>query len=110
MLNRKLEACYRTILLDDRGVKPNDYVQRSKKYDKHLGAKYFGLPEELCARAFEAFVQDAPIKNEFLVKGTLKSEEAKLGLYPEGEHRQQINAAFSAYFNHLGAVLKGVVN
>ena len=105
-LNEKLETCYRAILLDEAGLKPNDYVKRSRKYDKKIGADYFGLPEELCARAFEAFIQDAAIKNMFLVKGTVQSEEAKLGLYPEGEHRLRINTAFLAYFSHLGAVLK----
>ena len=105
-LNEQLEACYRTILLDQAGAKANDYVKRSKKYDRKIGAKYFGLPEELCARAFEAFIQDAAIKNMFIVKGTVQSEEAKLGLYPEGEHRLRINAAFSAYFNLLGGLLK----
>ncbi|MDN3639485.1 hypothetical protein QWY82_11785 [Simiduia curdlanivorans] len=105
-LNKQLVACYRTILLDETGTKPNDYVKRSKKYDRTIAAKYFGLPEELCARAFEAFIQDAAIKNMFLVKGTVQSEEAKLGLYPEGQHRLRINAAFSAYFGQLGAALK----
>jgi len=52
----------------------------------------------LCARAFEAFIQNAEIKNNFLVKGTKQSSEEKLGLYSVGEHRQQINEAFKDYF------------
>lgn len=105
-LNAHLEACYRTILLDEAGAKPNDYVKRSLKCDKKAGTEYFSLPEELCARAFEAYIQDAGFNNVFLVKGTVQSEEAKLGLYPQGEHRLRINKLFSTYFNHLGAALK----
>ncbi len=40
-----------------------------------------------------------------LVKGSRHSEEAKLGLYPAGEHRAGINHAFSEYFKILGAYL-----
>lgn len=105
-LNDLLVNCYRTILRDERGTKPNDYVKRCKAFDKEAGEKYFGLPEELCARAFEAFIQDAAIKNNFLVQGNLKSETAKLGLYPQGEHRLRINQTFSAYFVRLGQALQ----
>ena len=59
----------------------------------------------MTARAFEAFVQDAPIKNNFLVKGTKKSREAELGLYPSGSLRQRINQAFARYFSALGQAL-----
>ena len=54
----------------------------------------------------EAFIQDASIKNSFLVKGTLKSDEAKLGLYPQGHQRQATNHAFACYFSVLGAALR----
>lgn len=43
--------------------------------------------------------------NHFLVKGSRYSEEAKLGLYPEGEQRLAINDAFTEYFKLLGAYL-----
>ena len=67
---------------------------------------YYSQPEELCARAFEAFIQDAPCKNAFLVKGTKETEEARLGLYPQGEERARINAAFRGYFQSLGTALR----
>ncbi|WP_372973042.1 LPD1 domain-containing protein [Marinobacter sp.] len=53
---------------------------RSFALAKNAGVLYFSKPEELCARAFEAFVHDADCKNEFLVKGTRETDEA-------GRHR-----------------------
>jgi hypothetical protein len=74
--------------------------------DKALGQTYYSLPYEMCARAFEAFIQDSTIKNSFLVKGSKESEEARVGLYPQGEQRQRINRAFRSYFQALGQSLK----
>lgn len=105
-LNQRLQACYKAVLLNGAGTEPSDLFRQSAKADRAAGVQYFSLPEELCARAFEAFVQDAPCKNGFLVKGTLESEEARMGLYPQGEQRQTINAAFAAYFSALGRALK----
>ena len=105
-LNELLSLCYQTIILNEAGDAPSEYFKYSAQVDKKTKGYYFSKPEEMCARAFEAFIQDAPIKNNFLVKGTKQSEEAKLGLYPQGEHRLRINHAFKAYFNALGHVLK----
>jgi hypothetical protein len=74
--------------------------------DRELNSLYYSRPEEMCARAFEAFVQDQPICNHFLVKGTRSSKEAKLGLFPQGEQRQRVHQAFRDYFDLLGAGLK----
>lgn len=104
-LNQRLEACYKAILLNGAGTEPSDLFRQSIKADKAAGAHYFSRPEELCARAFEAFVQDADCKNEFLVKGTRESEEAAMGLYPQGEQRRIINATFRDYFATLGQAL-----
>ena len=73
--------------------------------DRTLGRVYYSQPEELCARAFEAFIQDAGISNNFLVSGTKATAEAQKGLYPMGEHRERINVAFMDYFSRLGAAL-----
>ena len=73
--------------------------------DKARGQLYYSKPEELGARALEAFVQDDSIKNQFLVKGTKNSPEAERGLYPQGEQRERINALFSDYFSTLGSAL-----
>jgi hypothetical protein len=105
-LNELLFACYQAILLDSSGNGVSDLFKTSAAEDRERGIIYYALPEELSARAFEAFIQDATIKNSFLVKGTVKSEEAKLGLYPQGPQRQRINQAFARYFSALGAALR----
>ena len=105
-LNDALFDCFRSVMLDDSGDSPSQQFQASAEADRHFGTLYYSQPEEMCARAFEAFIQDASIKNSFLVKGTLKSDEAKLGLYPQGHQRQATNHAFACYFSVLGAALR----
>jgi len=105
-LNDRLSRCFRAILLDQNGDDPSDLFRVSALTDKSLGTLYYSQPEELCARAFEAFVQDSGIRNNFLVKGTRASDEARAGLYPLGEQRERINAAFADYFHSLGAALR----
>lgn len=105
-LNDYLFRCFKTIMLSKDGSQPSELFQASVRMDKSLKTTYYSKPEELCARAFEAFVQDADISNNFLVSGTKATAEAQQGLYPRFEQRQQINAAFSDYFNALGRALK----
>lgn len=105
-LNQRLLACFHAILLHPNGQQPSALFTYSAAMDKAQGQLYYSKPEELCARAFEAFVQDATIKNHFLVKGTKTSPEAERGLYPQGEQRERINALFSAYFASLGSALR----
>jgi len=104
-INNRLVKCFQTILLSEDGEQPSDVFKQSVLVDKKMNSQYFSQPEEICARAFEAFVQDSTIKNEFLVKGTKESDEAKLGLYPRGDERQRINTAFQNYFSALGSAL-----
>lgn len=104
-LNELLRKCYQAVLVDATGNAPSELFRQSAAQDKRLGVVYYSLPEELTARAFEAFVQDASIKNGFLVTGTKQSEEAQLGLYPQGGQRERINAAFRQYFTLLGQAL-----
>lgn len=104
-LNQLLMECFKAILLQPAGEQPSELFQHSVQVDKKLGQLYYSKPEELCARAFEAFVQDATITNHFLVKGTKASPEAERGLYLLGAQREQINAAFSGYFSGLGKAL-----
>ena len=94
------------ILLNEATTGPSEYFLRAIEVDKAMEQEYYSLPEELCARAFESFIQDSKIKNHFLVKGTLESPEAKLGLYPLGQQRDAINQAFHRYFLRLGAALQ----
>lgn len=104
-LNDSLMRCFQAILLQPTGDQPSVLFQYSAQMDKQLGQLYYSKPEELCARAFEAFVQDAPLTNHFLVKGTKASPEAERGLYPQGEQRERINYAFDDYFGRLGRAL-----
>ncbi|MBT3146635.1 hypothetical protein Q4583_02170 [Neptunomonas phycophila] len=104
-LNDYLIACFKAILLDEQGDGPSDLFVASASMDKQLGQLYYSQPEELCARAFEAYVQDANVTNHFLVKGTKQSPEAKAGLYPAAEQRIRINQAFYQYFSVLGTLL-----
>ncbi|MBB5211880.1 CLCA_X family protein [Microbulbifer hydrolyticus] len=104
-INDRLFACFRAIMLDESGENPSAMFRASKAADKANGCIYYADPAEMCARAFEAFVQDASISNNFLVAGTKASEEAKAGLYPDGAHRARINRAFSEYFSLLGYAL-----
>lgn len=108
-LNDCLFGCFKAIMLDPSGEGPSELCRASVAMDKQLNSLYYSLPEEMCARAFEAFVQDQPICNHFLVKGSRSSKEARLGLFPQGEQRLQINCAFRAYFDRLGAALRRVV-
>lgn len=104
-LNERLSACFQAILLNEDGTAPSALFRASKKADAGLKILYYARPEELCARAFEAFVEDCEPRNSFLVRGTVYSDEAKAGLYPEGAQRQRINQAFQRYFESLGAAL-----
>lgn len=105
-INDLLFACFRAIMLDESGENPSELFRISCAADKANGCVYYSDPAEICARAFEAFVQDASISNNFLVSGTKATEEARMGLYPSGAHRQAINSAFEHYFFRLGSALR----
>ena len=104
-LNDLLFQCFRAVLLAPDGESPSEMFLASAAQDKRLGTLYYSRPEEMCARAFESWVQDAAITNHYLVKGTRQSPEAKLGLYPQGDDRKRCATAFEAYFRRLGASL-----
>lgn len=105
VLNDLLANCFNTILLSPDGTQPSELFLSSQKADQAMNVLYYAKPEELCARAFEAFVEDAAPTSSFLVKGSRQSDEAKAGLYPVGQHRQTINEAFEQYFTTLGKAL-----
>lgn len=104
-LNEQLSNCFRTILLNEDGTQPSDLFRCSQLADQQRDVLYYAQPEELCARAFEAFVEDSEPCNSFLVRGTAHSEEARAGLYPKGRQRQEINDVFRRYFESLGRAL-----
>ncbi|MBJ7536547.1 CLCA_X family protein [Marinomonas transparens] len=104
-LNTLLADCFKWIMLNEEGSEPSELFRCSAQADKRLKVVYYAKPEEMCARAFEAFIEDAQPASTFLVKGTRYSDEAKLGLYPQGQARQKINQAFNHYFCALGGAL-----
>jgi hypothetical protein len=104
-LNHLLGECFRQIMLSPDGQQPSELFRASAVIDQHMQVSYYSKPEEMAARSFEAFVQDAAIRNAFLVKGTKQSDEARLGLYPQGQQRESVNAAFQAYFSALAQAL-----
>lgn len=105
-LNQRLFDCYQAVLLDADGEQPSALFRASAQADRERGQLYYSQPEELCARAFEAFVEDASIDNHFLVRGSRHSAEARAGLYPQGAQRERIKQTYADYFGQLGAALK----
>lgn len=104
-LNRKLGSWFSKVFLSDDGNEPSDYVNQCAVADKTLKIYYYSQPQELTARAFEAAIQDHPIKNAFLVQGTKLSNEAKVGIYPLESLRQRSAIALFGYFSSLGKAL-----
>lgn len=104
-LTTRLFRCFEAILLNEDGTSPSDLFRASQAADKQQQTLYWARPEELCARAFEAFIEDRAPRDGFLVRGTRASEEARLGLYPVGAERERIAQAFMDYFSNLGRAL-----
>ncbi|WP_320823314.1 CLCA_X family protein [Reinekea sp.] len=104
-LNRLLFDCFQQIFYQPDSRAPSPMVVAAQRADRSSRERYYSLPVEMCARAFEAYVQDAPTKNTYLVKGTQQSAEAEQGLYPMGQQRERISRAFGQYFTTLGALL-----
>ncbi len=104
-LSHLLTRCFEAIMLSADGAEPSELFKNSQKADQTLGVLYYAKPEELCARAFEGFVEDARPMSQFLVRGSRHSDEAKAGLYPQGDQRARINDAFERYFHALGRAL-----
>ena len=103
-LCQQLARCYRIILLNDTGDGPSEFVERAMAQDKREGSLYWSKPEELCARAFESYIEDAGISNQFLAYGTRKASEG-FDPYPRGDQRALINQNLGEYFAALGASL-----
>ncbi|SDJ11873.1 hypothetical protein SAMN04488540_10556 [Ferrimonas sediminum] len=104
-LNRALSSLFNEVFApnnDDHG----DFVERALALDEQLGRRYFSLPTELMARAFEACIQAHPqIQNHYLVSGTQAGKMATAGAYPSPQHRHQIHCRLQDYFASLGKAL-----
>lgn len=103
-LNSRLCDCFTHMFLDEEN-NPSEYLQRSVQADRALNMYYYAMPQEVAARAFEACIQDAEIKNAFLVQGTKMTTEARLGIYPRDTLRNRLNNSFKLYFYQLGIAL-----
>lgn len=99
-----LSDLYQSILLDSDGLAPSDLVKRAVAADQADAQVYWSRPEELCARCFEAFIEDARIRNSFLANRT-RSPVRGYQVYPVGDERITISRAFERYFTLLGAAL-----
>jgi len=104
-LNLALIDCFKVIMLNPAGDEPSELFRASQQADQEYNILYYAKPEELCARSFEAFVEDVCPNNDFLVRGSRYSTEASRGLYPQGRQRERINQAFTIYFQQLGRAL-----
>ncbi|WP_028112321.1 CLCA_X family protein [Ferrimonas kyonanensis] len=104
-LNQRLSELFNAVFApdhDDHG----DFVERALALDDQLGRRYFSLPTELMARAFEACIQAHPqVRNHYLVNGTQAGKLAGAGAYPSSAHRQQIQCRLHDYFSPLGKAL-----
>lgn len=104
-LNTLLFNWFKCLFLTSQGNEPSEYIRRCAIADKSMKMYYFAQPQELAARAFEACIQDQHLKNTFLVQGTKQTVEAKVGIYPIEDHRDQSSENILLYFKHLGQAL-----
>ena len=82
------------------------FLNESQHMDSTQVGNYYSEPHEMLARAFEAYVSDnlkaKGIRSDYLVSHgkTQNAAYAAYGLkpFPEGEEREQINAAFDQFF------------
>ena len=105
-LNQELAKAFSVVFLNESKLTPSILVQQSIKADKAQEMYYYARPQEVSARAFERMIQEHPIKNNFLVSGTIKSKEALNGLYPSGEALEAIKYHLYGYFKGLSRSLQ----
>ncbi len=96
-----LTALYKGVFLDETNQKASSLVERSVRADRKNGQLYWSRPEEIGARAFESFIEDATLRNSFLASGTLPENDS-LGVYPNRLEREAISPLFERYFRLLG--------
>ena len=105
-LNQELAKAFSVMFLNETASRPSTLVQQSIKQDKAQNIYYYARPQEVSARAFERMIQEHPIKNSFLVSGTIKSKEAVNGLYPSGAALETIKYHLYGYFKGLSRSLQ----
>jgi len=97
---RKRFQAYRDIV--EACTTSSEFTRNASKIESQKGAaKYWSEPAELCARAFEAYIQDIledkNIYGQWLACGTRETDHKAKGMhpYPTGDDRERINAIFA---------------
>lgn len=106
-LNALLDQAFISLFLSADGSSESDYFRHCRKLDAQRQQLYLAMPEEMAARAFENMLQRQPVKNSFLVSGTLQSKAAKLGVYPGEQLSHCLSQLWLPYFQALGQSLRG---
>jgi ribosomal protein S18 acetylase RimI-like enzyme len=87
----------------ERVFRPSTFSREAAELDRSRASSYYTLPEEMGARAFEAYIADKlnekGIRSDYLIgKGKTNNAVYRAfglpGPFPEGEERKQINEAF----------------
>ena len=103
--NLILEQSFRKLFLSADGQTESSYFAHCRKLDSQFGQLYLALPEEMAARAFEHMLQRQSVKNSFLVSGTLQSQLARQGAYPDEQLSDALSRLCLSYFHVLGKAL-----
>lgn len=82
-----------------------DFYHEARKLDQFQQSDYYQAPEEMGARAFEAYIQDKLAekerKNDYLGAKAHNKYYPIGNPFPEGDERHAINAAFDRLFSVL---------
>lgn len=105
-MNQWLNQAFTALFASPTEAGPSEFMRHCMAYDAKAGRRYFGLPEELSARAFEHMLQSLPRTNHFLVSGTQQSAVAQAGLYPPPCVSRAFGDAMLSYFNYLGIAMQ----
>lgn len=88
---------------------PTQFVMDAKELDQGRGENYWTTPHELAARAFQAYVEDKIASGGNVSRFLNYAPESAMlptpwgfkRIYPAGEERQAINAAFDAFVDAI---------
>ncbi|MDX1539287.1 CLCA_X family protein [Arsukibacterium sp.] len=105
-LKELLQQAFQTLYLSDNGQNESDFFKQCRTLDATRQQLYLAMPEEMAARAFENMLQRQPLKNSFLVAGTLQSKAAKMGIYPNERLSLALSQLWLPYFRALGVSLR----
>lgn len=105
-LNELLSTAYQILYLSADGQNKSDFFEHCRQLDCQSNRLYLAMPEEMAARAFEKVLQRQPLKNNFLVAGTLKGKGAEAGIYPTDTLSDMLGNIWLEYFQLLGQGLR----